>query len=369
MSSPARDMRTIAWLLAVAACGGDGGNTVVCQGCGLDNPTGSGSITCDVLAQTGCQPNEKCTWVVDATDPQYVGHIGCAPDGVAAAGEPCTYGAAGAAGYDTCVHGAVCSSYGQAGSAGVCKQICDQQGGPPTCDAAHACAVEPRLFSTGASAPPAAGVCETACDPLADNDFDGPGSALTRSGSACGSADVGCYGRPSEGAPPRTVFACLPDLHYGTPLVHRTECTTATGCAGPDGTVWINSCSQGYLPVLHESTAVTTIVCVAMCQPLDCYAGNCGSNHANRLGAPPHRCATPDALGSFGSDEECQYLWASERDGSGQWLRSAYSDAVGICVDHARYGWPSCDQVPLHGSGYDAVVLGCVSSQTAGLMP
>jgi len=356
-------------LVAVMACGGSGpGPRPICL---CDAPPGDATSTCDVLTQSGCPALEKCTWIVDATTPYYVGHIGCALDGSAQVGAACEFGAAGATGYDSCQKGAVCSTFQHPMTTGVCEPICDQQGGSPSCDAAHACIVEPNLFSTGSSTPAAAGVCETTCDPLADNDFDGPGSALARTGSACGSATNGCYGLPSHGTSPATAFRCMPELHYATPLRHRAECNFPTGCADPDGVFYANSCNQGYLPVLRESTSVSTIVCVALCQPVDCYAGNCGINDVNRLGATPHRCMAPDAVGAFGSDEECQYLWAQELDAGGHWLRSSVSDTVGICVDHAAYGMPPCASLPLHGSGsgYDAASLGCVSSQTAGLAP
>jgi hypothetical protein len=358
------------WLLLfalAAACGGDGGSTVICFGCSFDSSIDNGGSTlCSPLSQTGCQANEKCTWIVDATVPQYVGHIGCVPDGTALIGAACMYGAAGATGYDNCAKGGVCSAYETPMTAGVCKQICDDQGGNPMCDSTHACVTDPMLFSTGATSPQAAGACEPTCDPLADNDFDGSGSAFARTGSACGSAENGCYGMPKT-SPPATAFTCMSDLNYTIPLRHRSECTSATECADRDGTIHINSCNQGYEPLLNESTGNSTIVCVALCAPLDCYMGSCGSNDENRLGSAPHRCNSSDAVGSFGSDEECQYLWAHEL--GIQWLRSAYSDSVGICVDHAAYGWPSCKDVPLHGSGsaVDAVALGCVSSQTAGL--
>ena len=311
---------------------------------------------------------EKCTWIIDETVPQYVGHIGCTSDGSAPVGAVCEYGAAGATGFDNCANGAVCSAYTTPLTLGVCTRICDIQGANPMCSGSDACVASPPVFATRASSTPVAGVCAPTCDPLADNDFDGSGSALSRNGTTCGSAELGCYGRPSAGRAPITAFTCLRDLNYGESLVHRSECTTSSGCA-EFGTIPVNGCNQGYEPLLTESTAVSTVICVALCKPLDCYAGNCGSGDASRLGAAPHRCMTPDAVGNFGSDEECQYLWAHELDGSGHWLRSAYSDTVGICVDHAAYGLPSCAQVPLHGSGseLDAVALGCVSSQTAGL--
>jgi hypothetical protein len=335
---------------------------------------------CSPLTQTGCQTGEKCTWVIDATIPLYVGHVGCVPDGTKNIGEPCTYGAAGATGYDNCFRGGVCSTFETPGVQGTCKQVCDNAGGTPMCDATHACVTYPRLFSTGATSPPAAGICDQRCDPLADNDFDGSGSALDRTGSGCGSdPQIGCYGLP-RGSPPETAFTCMAERNYGRALRHRSECTQATGCADTNDVIYVNSCNQGYLPVLRESTAVSTAICVAMCAPLDCYAGHCGSNDENRLGAAPHRCMPPDAVGNFGSDEECQYLWREELDGSGHLLRSPYSDTVGFCLDHSQYLYdpaggsdlttplPSCKDLPLDGSGsaLDAVDLGCVSTATAG---
>jgi len=360
-------VRVVFLFALAAACGG--GGPLVGHAIPPVDAGGTPPGPCNVLAQTGCGVGEKCTWIVDATTPTYVGHIGCVPTGVQGVGAPCELGAAGATGYDNCAKGSICSAYRKPSTVGVCESICDPQGGIPTCDDSHACVSYPDLFLARATAPPVAGVCAAACDPLDDNDFDGSGSAFSRTGSACGSADTGCYGAPSRGTAPKTTFTCMRELNPGTPLVHRTECTTTTGCADVDGLVYINSCNEGYEPLLHESTATSTLVCVAMCHPLDCFAGNCGSGDANRQGAAPHRCASTDALGAFGSDEECQYLWASEIDGSGHWLPSAYSDVVGICVDHTPYGLPSCATLPLHGSGsgYDAVSLGCVSSQTAGL--
>jgi hypothetical protein len=193
-----------------------------------------------------------------------------------------------------------------------------------------------------------------------------------RTGVTCGSSpQLGCYGAPSHGVPLRTQFSCSPDIHSDPDLGlrHRTECTTATGCADPDGSIYINSCNQGYLPVFRESTAVSTTVCIAMCGPLDCYAGNCGSNDVNRIGAVPHRCANPDAVGAFGPGEECHYIWVYELDSSGTLLRSPSSDKLGFCLDHTLYGLPSCKDLPLHGSGSDlgAADLGCVSTSTAGV--
>ena len=361
----------VRWLvLLLAACGNQmqfHGDDIVDSHPGDVVPT-----TCNPVTQTGCNPSDKCTWIIDQTVPIYVGHIGCVPDGTAPVGSACEFGAAGATGFDNCAKAGVCSAFASPETPGTCKQICDNAGGNPMCDASHVCAAYSKLFSTGVSSPAAAGVCDVACNPLTDNDFDGSGSASHKTTSTCGSAtNIGCYGLPSGGTPPATGWTCTGDINAsldGTDLGlrHRAECTTSTGCADTDGTIYVNSCNQGYLPLLRESTAVSTTVCIAMCAPLDCYAGNCGSNNVNRIGAAPHRCANPDAVGTFGSGEECQYLWARELDGSGHWLPSPTSNSVGFCVDHDAYGMPRCEDLPLHGSGsaLGAVDLGCVSTTT-----
>ena len=379
--------------------------------CGSDNPkktsvvvidsgAGDDAITmCNPLTQTGCQASEKCTWIIDQVMPQYVGHIGCVADGTAAVGAACMFGTPGASGYDDCQNGGVCSAFGGTGGAGICKQVCDNAGGNPMCDASHVCVTYSRLFSTGASSPAAAGVCDLACDPLTDNDFDGSGSASVKTTNTCGSATTtGCYGIPSGGTPPATGWSCTGDINAnadGTDkgLRHRVECTTATECADTDGTIYVNSCNQGYLPLFRESTAVSTAVCIAMCKPLDCYSGNCGTNDANRLGAVGNRCQVPDRVGTFNTQkghEECEYLWSEEIDGSNNFLPSPTSDSMGFCFDHNQYKYdptggnnptipfPGCEALQLHGADegsqgdpsmpttyFGAVDFGCVNSTLA----
>jgi hypothetical protein len=335
--------------------------------------------TCNPLNQSGCNTGEKCTWIVDAYTPTYVGHIGCTPDGTAHNGEACQFGAAGPTGYDNCIEGMVCSDY--RGGTGVCRDICDPQGGNPMCDATHGCVSYLGLFSDGTTAP-SAGLCAPGCDPLADNDFDGSGSALTRTGSACGSATIGCYGYPTSSGLP-TQFTCTTDINYTTSLHHRTVCDMTNGCEDPSGQLSVNSCNQGYLPLLIESTGSTNVICTAMCKPANCYSGNCGTADANQHGVAPHRCQTPDALGTFNTTaggEECAYWWFLEVDPNTNTLnRSAYSDSLGFCLDHSKYMYdsngdgtpdtaiPSCQSLPLTGTTtFGAVDLGCVDSATAG---
>jgi len=351
----------------------------------IPNPdAGTVVEACNPLTQAGCTTGEKCTWLVDAIMPQYVGHLGCAPAGSLDVGDGCTYGAPGTSGYDNCGAGLVCSNY--RGGTGVCKTICDAQGGTPSCDDAHVCVTYSGLFSTGSTTPPAGGVCDLACDPLADNDFDGSGS-LTKTGTTCGSG-AGCYGYPSFGTPPATGWSCTSDINamQSQPegLRHRVQCTEANNCADPGPQIYVNSCNQGYLPLLYEETGSTAVICVATCKPMNCYQGNCGTNNENRLGAAPHRCNGVDRVGSFNTaqgGEHCEFLWRREVDDSGNFLESPTSDTVGFCIDHSKYKYdsdndnqpdtalPACATLPDglgSGDAFGAADLGCVDSTHAG---
>jgi hypothetical protein len=378
--------------LLVACGGGDEKNNIKI----VDGSTVDDIGVCNPLTQAGCATGEKCTWLMDALMPQYVGHVGCAPDGTAAAGDSCMFGAPGASGYDNCAKGTVCGNY--RGGTGTCKTVCDQQGGTPMCDASHVCVTYSGLFSTGDTTPASGGVCDLACNPLEDNDFDGSGSDAKGS-NVCGSAaSVGCYGYPSYGTPPATGWSCTNDINFEQSqpigLRHRVECTEANNCADPGPTIYVNSCNQGYLPLLYEKTGSTTIICVAMCKPAVCYMGNCGTGSppANRQGVAPHKCtATNRVVGpnvTSMATEHCQYMWWREVDDSGNFLQSATSDSLGICFDMKQYSYdsngdnkvdtsddqlPNCDTLVGSGFGsgsdpatastyFGAADLGCVSS-------
>jgi hypothetical protein len=392
----------------LAACGGDDGHNgkiMPLDGGGSDTGTG----VCNPLTQAGCAAGEKCTWLIDATMPQYVGHIGCAPDGTAAAGDTCMYGAAGATGYDDCAKGNVCSQFAQPGMAGTCKQLCDQQGGAPMCDANHVCVTYSKLFSTGADAPAAAGVCDLACDPLTDNDFDGSG-ADTKTTDTCGSnAQVGCYGYPSFGTPPATGWSCTGDFNFdngtGTGLRHRVKCEDTNMCSD-GGTIYVNSCNQGYLPLLIETTGSTVAICTALCKPANCSVDGCGNNGIARQGVAGDACNLNDRLGTFQASaagtstngavgpfetggEHCTYLWNFEIDDQNNYLPSPTSNTLGYCFDHSKYKYdsnaddtadttyPTCAMLRATGDlGADATKpyeyltaasLGCVDTTTAGL--
>lgn len=377
-----------------AACSSDKKKVMVVQP--------DATMQCNPLLNTGCPASQKCTWLIDALMPNYVGHIGCAPDGAKNVGETCTYGPAGELGYDDCKFGGVCTNFRNpmTTTSGVCKAVCDQQGGMPACDDSHVCVVYANLFDLGETSPAAAGVCNVSCSPLADNDFDGSGTGLTKSGTTCGSAAEGCYGSPSAGTPPVSGFSCTRDIHYGGAKIfgHRQPCTVAEGCADAQTMKpYQNSCSQGYLPLLYEAVGSTTVVCIAFCEPANCFlgAGNCGTTgFENTFGkvraTNEHRCTAADAVAFIAFDNtkggaSCQFLWRREIDSATMtYLPSKWSDTLGFCYDHNAYQYdsngdnmadmplPACsDLKDGFGSGSDASMplqyfgaadLGCVDS-------
>ena len=161
---------------------------------------------------------------------------------------------------------------------------------------------------------------------------------------------------------------CMPDT--ANALRHRAR--------APD-IAWRNACSQGYLPMLVESTNVTVVLCIALCKPMNCYLGNCGSNDENRLGEAPHRCNATDRVGSFDTSangEHCRYFWSAEIDSQKGFLPSPWSNAVGFCYDHSEDTMlgppPPCATLPDgFGSGntVGAADVGCVDTTHANLAP
>src|SRR5512135_1077838 len=97
--------------MSVTACGGGGDGPQLMAEAGLDALPAFGP--CDLLTQTGCNPNDKCTWLVTQLAPNYVARIGCAPAGTVAVGATCTRPMPDGVdpAYDDCVAGAVCGNF------------------------------------------------------------------------------------------------------------------------------------------------------------------------------------------------------------------------------------------------------------------
>ena len=179
---------------------------------------------------------------------------------------------------------------------------------------ADACVEEQALFDAAPSSP-AGGRLVPRCNPLDDNDIDGSGSAVSRRSSACGSATIRLLRAPQPGHSARTAFTCMPEG------ITRHRCTigpsaqNANGCADADnGTIDVNSCNQGYVPLFRESTANSTV-----CDACDVQAARATPATAaattSIARARRHIAARIPCARYFGSGEECQYLWASEIDG------------------------------------------------------
>ncbi len=88
---------------------------------------------CDPVTQTGCASGEKCTFIIDTSDPTN-NHTGCAPNGTVAAGAACTRDANGV---DDCLRPYFCSG-------GVCTEICSTN--PESCPSTATCTPFAGLF-------------------------------------------------------------------------------------------------------------------------------------------------------------------------------------------------------------------------------
>lgn len=361
---------------------------------------------CNVLAQTGCDPGEKCTWITDfAAADTTIGHVGCAPDGTGAVGASCMMNPAGPTGYDDCAKGGYCVVKPGAAS-GTCRTICDAGTNAP-CSGTDACITVGGAFANSNQAA-SAGVCFHSCNPIADNNFLGS-AGNNKTGSAC-AAGEGCYGYPNAYSGAVTHWTC--QTEYAPSRVHRTACDTVvhagdTSACSPNGSFgYINGCAQGYEPLFLDAEGSTQVDCTAICAPGTCYnigtgttagSANCGNTSsittANLAGVAPHQCLSGDiqyaslnaaSLGPSGNNgEQCYFSWLLEIDMNGNLVRSATSDTVGFCLDHSKFKYdptggsnfntpfPKCDMIGLGPNGYavqngqDAVGFGCVNTATA----
>ncbi|HTR49729.1 MAG TPA: hypothetical protein VMJ10_03415 [Kofleriaceae bacterium] len=393
----------------------------------------AGLICCPLTPDnTGCPANEKCTWVIDqkgSGGAASLGHVDCVPcsgsNCTLAVGAPCSQSApsGGMPGFDDCVAGAYCLPHddgsGNDDGPGICKTICDPKAGISGSNDAgmgsgsgllcpsngsglqgnYACNGYSGIF--GPVGMEVAGVCDSYCDPLADNSFGSQRPAPA--GSDCeqpnGPNDEGegCWGiQCPAGIMLSSTFTC-PDngsrytcnRAHNRSLYHRSLCSgSAQGsdnpvpCLNSAGDPFSNTCSPGYSPVVQDDMGGSMLWnCVAFCQIADCSPGACGgTGDPNLSGASPHRClagsptGTTDALGKFQEAlpgmnlDQCEAQWPYEVaadgstgmlfiDGTAQGTKSYWSDTVGICFNHSFYYYDSNGDGMLNGS--DEVVPEC----------
>lgn len=357
----------------LAACGGGKNNDVML----VDAQTVDAMTVCNPLTQGGCNAGEKCTWINDQDNPP-IGHVGCAPDpgtGGIAIGSACTEGPAGPMGFDTCVKGSVCLS-------GECKQICDNAGGAPACDANHSCQIYADFFE--ASGMTVAGVCDPACDPLTQDLKIG---AVT---AACGSPMAtmptkGCYGYDD--------YSCAP---AGMPVYALTD--RATPRTNAAGVPYLNGCAQGFIPFFYEMTGSTKTLCTGLCAPLEVDNTNQpppavgvfpgavenrttltpaqrDKGYDRAIGKLPTTLkAAGDAVCSPGKKgsrptSTCKYIWPFLVDRTTmklpmQFENGALLDTLGVCQALENFTWdhdmmpatdpmrvPDCTTLPRHVNG------------------
>ncbi|HEY4179416.1 MAG TPA: hypothetical protein VGM90_21375 [Kofleriaceae bacterium] len=348
-----------ALIAGLAACGGGGGSNssstiIVPDGNGDD---GGGVVGCSPTAQTGCNANEKCTWINDQDDPP-IGHIGCAPDGNIAIGSTCTEPAAGPMGYDTCAKGSYCIS-------GECKQICDNNGGTPACDGDHSCTIYDGLFESSGST--VAGVCDPGCDPLTQDLKIGTNKV------ACGSTmatmpNKGCYGFDD--------YSCAP-----VPAGALTLTDRQVPKSNASGNAYLNGCAPGFIPFFFEMTGSTKTLCSGLCAALESDNTKTGGTPATTplqkaqgdaaaLGKLPgdatavagHATCLPAAKGSNATASRCLFIWPFVQKDDGTFDQGfqtgPYFDKMGVCMDISKFqydmngdmtpdtAYPGCESLP-----------------------
>lgn len=321
----------------LAACGGDDGDTV--------NPTPdartidtSNPGACDPLAaagQQGCQPGQKCAWVVIQEDPESIGKIACVPDGTVEAGGTCMFGAPGeATGFDDCRAGSVCVG-------GSCKDVCGFGGGAnEACASGQACTRYADLWANGDD-DPLYGACNPTCDPV---------TQLRSDGSNCGNGQ-GCYLLVSN-TTSTAVCAGAGDVEHNA---------TITGQA------FANSCVPGAQPRRANPTDMT-VECGGLCDVEDVFVidpanvtfdnGNMARpvaktpaqaaqvmNYADEAGKASPATEQPSSCTEWGGaspgtpndGESCRYWWARESFDD----ISPFSNTVGWCFKHDVFQFDS----------------------------
>lgn len=174
-----------------------------------------GDSSCDPVAQTGCSPCEKCTFVPDVKNPADTRTL-CRPNGSVPFGYSCTKDPA--TGLDDCAAGLYCVS-------NVCEEICSTA--LDTCPSGFHCAALAGLVDS-----PGVGTCKVVCDPLSDP-----------SGCSEGKA---CFILAFD----ETTICATPD----------ESGTQGVACQS------INGCASGYSCILLDSWVDPTgLVCAFIC--------------------------------------------------------------------------------------------------------
>ncbi len=208
-----------------------------------DNPDATPvGAECNAVSQTGCQPGEKCGFILDQEEPR-LGHVGCTADGTAAVGEACTAPTVGNS--DSCAAGGHCYI-------GECQDICTQVS--PDCADGFLCVSFVDIDYQW---------CLPACDPIAQ---DCPDTAE--------GATQGCY-LGVEGSSCVRVFGDGNAPGDGCEFLN--ECAPGGGCFGDPGQC-LRYCSRDVCPPQLDEMGNVVAWCGPDADPpCTCAGGAAGS--------------------------------------------------------------------------------------------
>lgn len=294
---------------------------------------------CNPVAQSGCQPTEKCTWVrTIAGSADQRGQLGCVAAGTKALHDACTWGAAGTAtGYDDCGAGLICLASSKTDMAsGTCSAICDSSaaiGAAGSCATNYACGLYTNFFSNAGDTANSTGLCDPTCHPLTQvRDYDSAADCGGTIDATSHESTRGCYGLPSSDTNP-SQFTCSSNFHNGS------YGSDAIAYDPVEGGAFLNGCDPGYIPLLYKDTAAAVakdamnVICVAYCQP-DVVSSE---STANANGDPAHTCAAAGA----GAPHECRHWWFLEGGNGVATPKSEFSDGLGYCFKYTNYQYDS----------------------------
>ena len=333
-----------ALLIGLCACGGDGYDIIPLDATLVPD-------LCDPLAQAGCASGEKCATRTLQAVPSELSDVACVPDGTVAVGDSCTL-SEGDVGYSNCKAGGECVS-------GVCRQVCDQIGGSPGCEASYACSAHRGILQADDKL--LAGTCDPRCDPLTQV------AAVGTPAAACGSPDPAV---PDHGCYTRNLidYTCSFIRPEARDLTDRMRTLLA-----PTGVPFANGCAAGYLPIYFEQTGSMNVICMGLCAPgkSDSVSPALAAGDPSKL-VKLHTKAAPAAgdgvctAGKKGSGdpENCMYMWYWNTDRNGNILPGPYNDTTGVCWAYGKYtttvgvtprAWPRCESLPPAGAPEDPI--------------
>ncbi len=290
----------------VAVCGDNvcsGGETVdTCpEDCDSNPIFDTPPAACNAVAGTGCDPDEKCTFIVESTEP-FLGRTDCAPAGTVPEDGTCVRSET--TGVDDCAAGLYCIG-------GVCTEICGALDNT-NCDANETCVTFSDLFEDADNT----GLCQPGCNPVAAG------------GTGC-PTDEGCYVNLTTG-----LSSCAPDCganpacdagNTGSTAVGGNSCDTQWGTQHCN-CEYLNACAPGYGCALNnDPDAATGLVCAYYCDTTETQGA-------------------PDCSGSTQLSLSCRQIMTFYNN------TQNVPAAIGMCVDGTVFPCAGC---------YDVAQPGC----------